>query len=405
MCCLTATASPSIATVITSTLGLSSPTTIKESPERPNIRYSVVQFNDSIENNFRWLEEELHDKQELMPKTLIFCKLKRNCSRIHSLLTTSSQELQKHVAIFHSDTPEARKEDILKDFVPESSNIRVLLATSAFGMGVHVYGLHTVVHFGPSRDFDDYFQESGRVGRDGQQSYAVIMNYSGRGKGVIKQEMREYVDSKAVTCRRKQLMSHYGEVVNIANDHNCCDICGRNCSCGDDGSCREGGGAGWAETVMVSSSVAATDVKYERTVTDHERETVHGLLHEYQQSLVNHESDEHLYTGASIASGFPTQLIDNICDNLHTIGNKEDLTRRFPFFNLGHANKVWTIIDQICKSAVNEIGIVCESDTNSTGSDVSLGDIESDDMEMQQAIISSQYSRVTLTLSNSSSED
>ncbi len=105
-----------------------------------------------IEKDFHWLEQELHEKQQLLSKTLIFCKLKRNCSRIHSLLTTSSKSLQQHVAIFHSDTPETRKEDILKNFVSESSNIRVPLATLAFGMGVHVHGLHTFVHFGPSRD-------------------------------------------------------------------------------------------------------------------------------------------------------------------------------------------------------------------------------------------------------------
>ena len=72
---------------------------------------------------------------------------------------------------------------------PDSA-IRILLGTSAFGMGVNVQGLHTVVHYSPSRDFDDYFQESGCVGRDNEQSHAVVVNFPGHNKGVVKAEMR-----------------------------------------------------------------------------------------------------------------------------------------------------------------------------------------------------------------------
>ena len=46
-------------------------------------------------------------------------------------------------------------------------------------LGVDVPNIRTVIHYGPSMDIDDYFQESGRAGRDGKASEAVMFNYPG----------------------------------------------------------------------------------------------------------------------------------------------------------------------------------------------------------------------------------
>ena len=62
--------------------------------------------------------------------------------------------------------------------------MRVVIATVAFEMGVRVDKLNTVIiHSGPSRYISDYFQESGRIGRGGLQSFAVIMIFRGRLRG------------------------------------------------------------------------------------------------------------------------------------------------------------------------------------------------------------------------------
>lgn len=408
MFCLTATASPSVSSIIISSLGLEDFVTIKESPERDNIRYSVVHVEENIDGQFKWLEDNLNKSQEKLPKTIVFCKLKKNCSIIHSALTDNNSSLEKYVGIFHADTPPRRKTEIIDDFTKSQSTIRILLATSAFGMGINVRNLHTVVHYGPSRDVDDYFQESGRVGRDGKQSFAVLMNFKGRGKGIVRKSMKDYVKS-TMTCRRKELLAHYGEsIAKPVVPHNCCDICSFECQCGD-GMCQVGGGAGWAEQSIAAqiSTVKDTHKKYHRSVTEDERVIVKGLLLEYQQSLVDHEGQDGLYSGTSITSGFPTQLIELLVKELHTIGGISDLTHRFPFFNITHVSKVWNIVDQICEEIVEELttSIPSETDNSDSSSEsLSLSDLESDEYEHQQEVIKSHYSRITLDTS-SSSED
>jgi len=55
-------------------------------------------------------------------------------------------------------------EHILSSFKSMDGNVRVLIATVAFGMGVDCKGLHYVIHFGPPSNLDSYLQESSRAG-------------------------------------------------------------------------------------------------------------------------------------------------------------------------------------------------------------------------------------------------
>ena len=54
-----------------------------------------------------------------------------------------------------------------------NGNCRVLFCTTAFGMGVDISNVRTVIHFGPTADVDDYFKESGQAEQDGIESNAV----------------------------------------------------------------------------------------------------------------------------------------------------------------------------------------------------------------------------------------
>ena len=195
---LTATASSTIKTVIVNGTGLMDHTLVELSPERTNVKYSV--FSTGLEDTrarFIWLRKELMSKREKLPKVLVFSKLVNNCSLVHAALTHGDPDLEQFVGMFHAVMHESDKQNALDEFVKEEGKIRCLLATSAFGMGINVQGLHTVIHYGPSCDIDDYFQESGRVGRDGQQSHAILVNYKkGRGRGKFNDNMKSYMKEK-----------------------------------------------------------------------------------------------------------------------------------------------------------------------------------------------------------------
>lgn len=76
--------------------------------------------------------------------------------------------------MYHSNTAKHNKEVILRGMVLKDGVIRVVFATTALGMGVNFAGLKTIIHYGAPRTIDDYFQESGRGGRDGSQVISTI---------------------------------------------------------------------------------------------------------------------------------------------------------------------------------------------------------------------------------------
>ena len=283
---LTATASSTVKTVIVNGTGLTDYTLVELSPERTNVKYSV--FTTGLEARFLWLRKELMSKREKLPKVLVFCKLVNNFSLVHAALTRGDPDLEQFVGMFHSVTHESDKQNALDEFVKEEGKIRCLLATSAFGMGVDVQGLHTVIHYGPSRDIDDYFQESGRVGRDGQQSHAILVNYKkGRGRGKFNDDMKSYMKEKK-ECRREMLLKNYGHEKTNVVKHASCDICTVSCDCGD---CKDS--EGWAERALQAQESQNTQRPiYSRTVAPEERKIVRDMLEKYQQSLVEDRAEE-----------------------------------------------------------------------------------------------------------------
>ena len=75
----------------------------------------------------------------------------------------------------HSCTPEANKAYILDAFQNDKSEVRALVATIAFAMGINCKGVHRTIHFSPSKNVESFVQESGRAWRDGQQSISFVL--------------------------------------------------------------------------------------------------------------------------------------------------------------------------------------------------------------------------------------
>lgn len=134
------------------------------------------------------------------------------------------------VDMFHSCTESCIKEKIIDSF-SKPSVLRILIANVAFGMGVDIPDIRTVVHFGACDDIESYVQAVGRAGRDGLQSKVMLLLRKG-GKNCLKKEMKEYIDNTD-TCRRSSLFKSFDSVTQAVKMCLCCDICALNCTCGD----------------------------------------------------------------------------------------------------------------------------------------------------------------------------
>ena len=119
------------------------------------------------------------------------------------------------------------REKVLASFVNSGTTLRLVIATTAFGMGVDCKDIRYVIHWGVPSDVEKYVQETGRAGRDGLRAEAVLQ----RGKiGKHASEGIEcYVENDAI-CRRKLLLQDF---LLYSDEHDttfkCCDICSTNC--------------------------------------------------------------------------------------------------------------------------------------------------------------------------------
>jgi len=137
-------------------------------------------------------------------------------------------------AMFHHSTPEKNKKITIENFSKSDSKLQVVIDTTAFGMGVNVPDIHRVFHWGASKTFQGFMQESRRAGRDNHQSESIIYYHPiDISTTATDNNMREFCKLKI--CRRNYLLQHISpENLVVANKqvaHRCCDNCVKLCKC------------------------------------------------------------------------------------------------------------------------------------------------------------------------------
>lgn len=112
------------------------------------------------------------------------------------------------------------------------SSLRLLVSTSALGMGIDAKGFHSVVVFGAQNNCSELVQEVGRVGRDNQPSVALVL-YNSYHQRLLDQDVKKFVGTNG--CRRLCLLENFLEEKDLKNtvtgNHSCCDNCEKSCEC------------------------------------------------------------------------------------------------------------------------------------------------------------------------------
>lgn len=222
---------------------MKNPHTVTVSPDKTNIIFCVSKF-ESLETTFNPLISRLREQRTNMDRTIIFCKQQETYARLYLMFR---MRLNKEftnpagypdvpqfrlVDMFTSGTHSSVKESITAAFSSPSSNLRVLIATIAFGMGVNPPDVRYVIHCGPPSDVEAYVQEVGRGGRDGSRTYAVLY-FSPQQKRFVEKDMLDYCEQDQ-QCRRDKLFNDFDKYAHSPDNTGCkcCDICKKHCTCG-----------------------------------------------------------------------------------------------------------------------------------------------------------------------------
>ena len=159
---LTATATPQVADDIMEKLGFEEKCLIKSGFERPNLSYIVRQCEDK-------LGQLLHICSSVSGTGIVYVRSRAKTEELSALLNANGIK----ASFYHAGLgPDSRSD---RQARWKNGDIRVMVCTNAFGMGIDKPDVRFVVHFDVPDSPEAYFQEAGRGGRDGKRSYAVLL--------------------------------------------------------------------------------------------------------------------------------------------------------------------------------------------------------------------------------------
>ena len=209
---LTGSATASARSEILSVLGIRHADVIVTSFDRPNLRFMVERVRDDRARFLR-VRELIRGSDG---HTLIYTPTRR----LTELVTRALLQRSVRAAPYHAGLTPGVRRRVLRAFLQDE--VWVIVATTAFGMGIDKPDVRRVIHWGPSHTLEGYYQEAGRAGRDGRPAECLVLwKPDDLAWGEIRPEMRRYVTRRA--CRRATLLAYFGERLEECAG---CDVCG-----------------------------------------------------------------------------------------------------------------------------------------------------------------------------------